>query len=269
MSGELILQAFLVSLAYLICFGGNWLLGQNMADQPIVVGPLVGLFLGDLQSGLIIGATLQAVFMGVINAGGAVSLNPSFGTALGVAFAILSHGGQEVAMVLAIPLGLLGGLLEVGMNTGASFFGDAWDAAAQDGNAKKIVRLHYGVWAFKYLVFSLVIFLAVIAGADVVTKFVENLPDFIVDGLGVVSGLLPAVGFGMLIQFIWSKEIAIFYFVGFVLVAYLKLPLIALAIIGLAVAITVGLFESKLTQLKNVKAIDNAGDYDEEEDFFL
>ena len=65
------LNAFLVALAVFICVGGAELIGFTMLNRPIVIGPLVGLFLGDLHTGVIIGASLEAVFMGVVNIGGA------------------------------------------------------------------------------------------------------------------------------------------------------------------------------------------------------
>ena len=61
------LNAFLVALAVFICVGGAELIGFTMLNRPIVIGPLVGLFLGDLHTGVIIGASLEAVFMGVVN----------------------------------------------------------------------------------------------------------------------------------------------------------------------------------------------------------
>ena len=60
------LNAFLVALAVFICVGGAELVGFTMLNRPIVIGPLVGLFLGDLHTGVIIGASLEAVFMGVV-----------------------------------------------------------------------------------------------------------------------------------------------------------------------------------------------------------
>ena len=63
------LNAFLVALAVFICVGGAELIGFTMLNRPIVIGPLVGLFLGDLHTGVIIGASLEAVFMGVVNIG--------------------------------------------------------------------------------------------------------------------------------------------------------------------------------------------------------
>ena len=50
------------------------------------------------------------------------------------------------------------------------------------------------------------------------------------NGLTVCGGLLPAVGMAMLMKMLWDNKICMFYFLGFVLAAYLNLPLIALAV---------------------------------------
>lgn len=263
--------ALLCAIAYFICFGGNWLIGQNMADQPIVVGSLVGLLLGDLHTGLILGAALQALFIGAVNVGGAVSLNPSFGTTLAIAFAILSGGDTKFALAIAVPLGLLGGLLEIGINILCSSFGDAWDKAAENGDEKRIVFLHYGVWFLKYFMFAVVIFVSVLAGATPVTNFVNNLPDFITNGLGVVAGLLPAVGFAMLLKMVWSSKLAIFYIFGFCAVAYLKLPLIAVAVFGIVIAIVLASIDQDILKAKNVNSssVVPSGSAELEEEDFL
>ena len=95
------LNAFLVALAVFICVGGAELVGFTMLNRPIVIGPLVGLFLGDLHTGVIIGASLEAVFMGVVNIGGASAAEPGIATAVGTAFAIMLGKGSEVALTLA------------------------------------------------------------------------------------------------------------------------------------------------------------------------
>ena len=101
------LNAFLVALAVFICVGGAELIGFTMLNRPIVIGPLVGLFLGDLHTGVIIGASLEAVFMGVVNIGGASAAEPGIATAVGTAFAIMLGKGSEVALTLALPIGIL------------------------------------------------------------------------------------------------------------------------------------------------------------------
>lgn len=52
----------------------NWLdpytLSWQCLNRPIVVAPLVGLLLGDFQTGIIMGASLEAIFMGISAVGG-------------------------------------------------------------------------------------------------------------------------------------------------------------------------------------------------------
>ena len=64
----MIVQAILLGL---IAFIGKCDLatGTNMIQRPIVLGPLVGLVLGDLSAGITIGATLELFFLGSISVG--------------------------------------------------------------------------------------------------------------------------------------------------------------------------------------------------------
>jgi PTS system mannose-specific IID component len=41
-------------------------LGASLLSRPLVLAPLVGLVLGDIKQGIIIGATLELIFMGNI-----------------------------------------------------------------------------------------------------------------------------------------------------------------------------------------------------------
>ena len=73
----MVLRAFLAALAYFICYGGNWLFAQSMTERPIVVGFITGLFLGDIKTGIIVGAAVEAIFMGSVNIGGNISAEPA------------------------------------------------------------------------------------------------------------------------------------------------------------------------------------------------
>lgn len=55
------LQAFLLGC---VAFIGKCDLatGTNLIQRPIVLGPLVGLILGDFQMGIVVGATLELAF---------------------------------------------------------------------------------------------------------------------------------------------------------------------------------------------------------------
>ncbi len=99
--------ACMATLAYFICYGGNWLFGQCMIERPIVVGTITGLFLGDLTTGIIIGGALEAIYMGAVNIGGATSAEPVSATVMSVTFAITAGLSMEEAITLAVPVGLI------------------------------------------------------------------------------------------------------------------------------------------------------------------
>ena len=137
------LEAVLVALAVFVCVGGAELAGFTMLNRPIVIGPLVGLLLGDLQTGVAVGASLEAIFMGVVNIGGASAAEPGIATAVGTAFAIMFGKGTEVALTLALPIGILGLQIKtflyiflVGM------FAKRFDQLAQEGKGRQITALH-------------------------------------------------------------------------------------------------------------------------------
>lgn len=268
------LEAFLVALAVFICVGGAELAGFTMLNRPIVIGPLVGLLLGDLKTGVLVGASLEAVFMGVVNIGGASAAEPGIATAVGAAFAIMLGKGTEVALTLALPIGILGLQIKtflyiflVGM------FAKKFDQLAQEGKQKQITALHYGLWAVNWVLYSLVAFLGILFGSDAVSRLLEMIPAVVMNGLTVCGGLLPAVGMAMLMKMLWNQKICVFYFLGFICIAYLKLPLVALAAIGIIIAIVMGMNDFEMSKLAKLRlaAVGTAGlgDLDEEEEEFF
>ena len=202
-------EAFFVALSVFICVGGGELLGFTMLNRPIVIGPLVGLFLGDVQLGVMIGAALEAVFMGVVNIGGASAAEPGIAAAVGTAFAILLGKGSEVALTLALPIGILGLQIKtvlyifiVGM------FAKTFDRLAAEGKEKQIIALHYALWVLQWGLYSMFAFLAVLLGSNAVSSFLNVIPEVIMNGLTVCGGLLPAVGMAMLMKMLWDKKSA-------------------------------------------------------------
>ena len=77
-------------LLYLVSIMGNsvWLLGDSLLNQPIVMGTLTGLVMGDLKAGIIMGATMELAFIGAVSIGAYDPPDMVVGTILGVAFAI-------------------------------------------------------------------------------------------------------------------------------------------------------------------------------------
>lgn len=64
-----------------------------------------------MQSGLLVGGSVELMYMGVIPVGGSVPPNAQIAGILSTVFAILNGGNAEVGIALALPIGLLAQLL--------------------------------------------------------------------------------------------------------------------------------------------------------------
>ena len=68
---SIVSQALIVSLAFYIIQNINFVMANPMLNRPLVLCPIIGGLLGDLTTGLLLGASLEVMFLGVINVGGA------------------------------------------------------------------------------------------------------------------------------------------------------------------------------------------------------
>jgi mannose/fructose/N-acetylgalactosamine-specific phosphotransferase system component IIC len=233
----MLVQALLVSLV-LYVLSTLSMIGIFHANRPIVIAPLIGLVLGDLQTGIILGATFEAAFLGVIAVGGAMPADPAVGTAFGTAIAILSNASAEEALAIAVPVAILG--LSIGylpVTTMNPIFAAAAQKAAAEGDEKKMMRWTILMVLLGTLFSPAAVFLGVYFGVDVVNRVLAVLPKVILTGLGAGGSILPAVGFALLLNMLFNKKIVVFFFVGAVLAIYLSLPSIAIAVIAVAIGI--------------------------------
>jgi PTS system mannose-specific IIC component/fructoselysine and glucoselysine-specific PTS system IIC component len=86
-------QAIMIGLISGIGILDGRILGQVMLDRPLVTGTLVGIVLGDVRQGIIIGAQLELIWMGLTGIGASTPPDVVTGGVLGTAFAILSGSG--------------------------------------------------------------------------------------------------------------------------------------------------------------------------------
>lgn len=250
-----------------LILGGLWFLekffGTCMVIRPLVVSPLVGLALGDMQTGVIIGATLELVFMGAIQIGGAVPPDALVGAGLGTAFAILTGQGPEIALTLALPIAILAQSIKVLLFIIRSGFMTPAMKYAAAGDIKKMKMLNYGGLLLQSFMYFAVAFVAIMFGSAAVQSFVDHIPQSIMQGLNVAGGLLPAVGFALLLLPMMNLKNVLYFVFGFILISYLNLPIMAVTICGLVLAFIVT-YEKGAANPRMVQA----GNSDGEEDLF-
>lgn len=72
--------------------------------KPLLAGVVVGFILGDPMQGLIIAGTLELMWLGTNNVGAYQPPDVISGAVVGVAIGILSGGGSEAGVAVAIPV---------------------------------------------------------------------------------------------------------------------------------------------------------------------
>lgn len=211
--------------------------------QPIVMGPVVGLILGDLQTGLIIGGSYQLMMIGSMPVGGAQPPNAVIGGIMATVFAITMNITEpQAALGLSIPFALLGQYAVVLVFTASSAFMSKADQYAENADTKSIERLNYFTMGLLGLLFSVIVVIGLIAGQTIGETLTEVLPEWVWTGLSTAGGMMRFVGFAVLMKVMLSKEYWGFYFAGFAL-ANIIAPTLSgqalalIAIIGFAIAI--------------------------------
>lgn len=249
--------ALLTALGYGACVLINYGIGQCMTERPIIVGTVVGLLLGDVKTGVTIGAALEVAFMGIVNIGGVTATDAATSTAVATAFAIYSGLGMEETVAVAIPVGLVSnaffGPVAQLSNLGAPIL----DRICERGDERGLYIYEFVMWIAVFGVKAIVVYVGVLAGAEPITTALAQIPDVLSRGLSVASGLLGAVGMSMLMRMLWTKELAIYYFLGFVLVKYMNMPTMAIATLGIIIAVATGLREYQIVNIQ--KQINNGG----------
>lgn len=215
---------------------------QLQLSRPLISGSITGLILGNFTQGMIIAASLELMWLGVTSIGAYVPPDIISGTILGTAFGIISGQGAVAGIAVAVPVSLVCQQLSILVRTITISFSHMADKAADEGNLDKIDRYHLMGALVYALGMAIPVFLAVYFGAEYVQKLFSVLPKVITDGLNIAGGIMPALGFGMLLSLMLNRKLWIFFLLGFVANAYGKIPTIGLGIIGVIAAIAYDMF---------------------------
>ena len=129
-----------------------------------------------------------------------------------------------------------------------------------DNNAGKWGRMNREAWlgpAICSLQTVIPTIIVVCFGANVVNFILKFIPECVTNGLSIAAGMLPVVGIGMLMRYMPVKKFLPFILIGFVLSAYLNVPVLGIAIVGFAAAFwyfTTELRKSDATEAVTVAA---------------
>lgn len=217
---------------------------STATGSPLFYGLILGLVYGKLTEGLIIGATIQLIYIGIIHTGGNMPADQSLAGIIAIPIALQTDLSTELAVGLAVPFGVLGVFLDQLRRISNSY----WISRAEK-HAEKLNRRGIFNCAITYptiLLFIITftpVFIITLVGADTVTFIMDAMPQGIIDGFSVAGGVLPALGFAIILLIIGKRELMPYFFIGFFAVAYLGINTMAAAVFGTCVAAIV-LFNS-------------------------
>lgn len=126
------------------CIPYTW--GAFLFNTVIGNAVIVGAVMGDMKSAMIIGASLQLIYLGVISAGGNQPSDPCLASYIAIPFAMVSGLDTTAAVALAVPLGLLGPQITNLLYLAAGFFAQKGDRFIEKGDAGGMTR-----WAVIYV----------------------------------------------------------------------------------------------------------------------
>lgn len=211
--------------------------------QPIVMGPVIGAILGDLQTGLIVGGTYQLMTIGNMPVGGAQPPNAVIGGIMATVLAVSLKLEPTAAVAAAVPFALLGQYGVTVIFALMSPMMSVADGYAHEANPKGIEKLNYLAMAALGAVFGLVVVLFFIGGQSIGDAVTKSIPEWFMGGLSAAGGMMRFVGFAILLKVMVSKELWGFYFLGFALANIVSASaslagsaLVLLAFIGFAIA---------------------------------
>ena len=250
------IQAFLIGcVAALTQWDGDWF-GEAKLREPVITGFLVGLILGDVTKGLIIGGSLQLMWMAANNIGPTANLDVGAGGTIGAAVAIMTGSSYEVAVTFAIPVALL--MQMVNMLKMTAFSGlmlKADDYIDQD-RLDKTVGIHFLCGAITFLIYWAFTFVFLFVGGSLIDTIVNGIPAWLQSGLSGVAIVLPAMGYAMLLNVIWDVKLVPYFAIGFVLAAYLGVDMIGVCIVSVCIAAIIWMIKSDILAVKPAAAKD-------------
>jgi PTS system galactosamine-specific IIC component len=206
--------------------------------RPLVVATVAGAILGDPVTGAMVGGVTELAFAGLTMVGGTTPPDPLVAGMMGAVFAIGGDMSPTNALALAIPFCILSQYIHVLLTTAYLAFNRIASKYIKAGNVKALFRLNIFGVALSGIVSAIFTFLSVYVMQDAIDVIVKQIPEWLMHGLEIAGGVMPALGFAMLLLIMFKAKYLPFLIIGFLLACFVEFQnLLPIALIGLAFAL--------------------------------
>lgn len=233
-------------LIFAFLAGMEGILDSFEFHQPVIACSLIGIATGHIAPCVILGGSLQILAAGWANIGAAVAPDAALASVASAIILVQSHdwsksdtvsaGEMNTVIGTAILLATAGLVLTTLVRLLSVGIVHRADAAAEQGNYRGVEMWHIVALIMQGLRIAIPAGLLLLIPASAVQAGLLALPDWFTGGMAVGGGMVVAVGYAMVINLMASREVWPFFFLGFALAPIKELTLIAMGIIGVAMA---------------------------------
>lgn len=229
--------------------------------RPIIVCTITGLILGDLQLGVIAGGLTELAFAGLTPAGGTQPPNTVLCGIMTVVIAKANGTAPATAIGLSLPFAMLMQYILLFFYSSFSLFMGKFDKYAAEGNAKSFKRLNFVPLTIVTLSFGIVAFLSAYAAQGPMHTLVTSMPQWLTHGFELAGGILPAVGFAMLLKVMLKPQYFPYLLLGFVISSMIPFSnVLPVALVGAVFAMIEYYRTNENTELKaEIKDLKESG----------
>lgn len=247
----MVIKAILVGLIYWIAMGRAQYFFSFAFRKPVVLGVFIGLVFGDVKMGLLYGATIQLMYMGGIEAGGNIPSDQALATCIAIPAAIINNLDPGTAVVLAVPFGVLGVLINNVRRTINSFYNTRADKQIDAREYNKLERTSFLIpWLTNGILYFTPVFIATLFGPAVVESFIQVIPEWLMLGLTNAGRVLPALGFAMTLVVMGKKQYMPFFVLGYFAFAVMQFSMLTGAVFAFCIAMITSLFKQNENELE-------------------
>lgn len=227
-----LIQGIVLAIAAVI-IGIDYWLEAFFIFRPLVVSTITGIILGDVVLGLKCGALIELAFAGLTPAGGTQPPNPVLAGFMGTVLAYTTGSSPEIALGLCLPFSFLMQYIILFFYSAFSFFMGKADHYAETADTVGFRKLNLTTMGIVAATYGLVVFLCTFVAQDAMSGLVNALPEFMTHGLEVAGGILPAIGFGMLLRVMMKAKYIPYLIAGFLMATYIDMSnLLPVALLG-------------------------------------
>ena len=216
-----ILQVVLLTLLAFIKHVDYYGIPMIFVNYAVFWGLITGVVMGDWQTGLGFGG----------------SSIPDYGTMAIIATAYGVTLGSDTGLAIGLPVGMLGIQLDVIVKILNGFVVEKSQKFCDEGKFKQMNAILWVCPVLFGLCAALPVFVSVTLGQPAVNWLLEVMPQWFLSGLTLAGKMLPAVGIAMLLRYMPTGKYFQYLLAGFFLSAFLNVPIIGAAIVGVALAI--------------------------------